>query len=128
MEDSDQWRVVNATLGNTARALPSLEQVLSLFAQVDGTAGELEVFGEPGGRHLIAGGGPSHFLLFCQGDHFGAHNLVDPSAPQEGVVTLITAGVTTPVEVASTAGAELAERAIRYFYTHGDIDPESHWA
>lgn len=128
MEGSDTWRVLTATLGKTVRPSPSLDEVLALFAKLDGEAGELEVFGEPGGRYLVAGGGPTHFLLFCQGEAFGAHNLVDPTAPQEGMVSLITAGVITPVEVSATVGAELAERAIRYFHAHGDIDPELHWA
>ena len=127
MGNSGEWRVRAATLSQKVWPSPSLEQVLDLFAKLDGEAGELEVSGEPGGRVLVAGGGPIHFLLFCQGDRFGAHNLVDPAAPQDGWLTLITAGVETPVEVRSTVPADLAQRAIRYFYDHGDIDPQLRW-
>ena len=127
MGSASGWRVVRATLSRRESPSPSLEQVLALFSRLDGTAGELGIEGDPGGRYLVAGGGPSRFVLFCQGDAFGPHNLVDPTAEADGWVTLLLSGVDTPIEVRRTVPGELVERAIRYFFATGEIDPQLQW-
>lgn len=136
-KDPGHWRVIAARLAladrsnpesRVERPSPSLKQVVSLFSRLaHSTGGDLFISGTPGDRELMVAGGPSLFLVSCVGDGFGAYNLVDPSAGRTGWLTLIAGGVPSSVEAAATVGAELAEQAIRYFYAHGDIDPELEW-
>lgn len=137
MEGSDRWRVVAARLSladrdspdaQAVRHSPSLEQVLAMFAHLSrGEGGDLFISGEPGERELMLGGGPSLYLVSCIGDRYGAYNLVDPAAGRDGWLTLHVGGVPSAVEASATVGPELAERAIRYFHTHGGIDPQLQW-
>jgi hypothetical protein len=133
------WEVLTATLtavdatGHPVRVVcdsPTVSEVEDLFGQLGRMGGgDVWVEGQPGGRYLVVGGGPSRFLLYCQGDVYGPHNLADPEAKGHGDwITLTVGGLPSAVESATTVGAELAIRAIRYFHAHGEIDPALTWS
>ena len=132
------WEVLTARVSATdtagqgvriERDRPSLPEVADLFERLcSGQGGDLFVSGQPGDRCLMVAGGPSHFLVSCVGEGYGAHNLVDPAAENRGEwMELIAGGVPSAVEVAATVGRGLALQAIRYFHGHGAIDPELRW-
>jgi hypothetical protein len=137
VESSERWRVITAYLSladrdspdaRAVRHSPSVEQTLDLFAHLShGQGGDLFISGEPGERELMVAGGPSLYVVSCIGDRYGAYNLVDPMRCRDGWLTLHAGGVLTEFKESETVEPELVERAIRYFHTHGAIDPQLQW-
>ncbi len=137
IEGIDQWRIETARLSladrdspeaRVVQRLPSLEQVLALFARLTcGGGGDLFICGEPGERDLGVSGGPTLFLVSCTGELYGSYNLVDPASGRDGWLTLHVGGVSSSVEAYATVASDFAERAIRFFYSRGSIDPELRW-